>query len=380
MARRGRPLLPDTIAPSWLVVQLLGTLFSVATLLTARESQAWIWACYGVSAALWMGFVATAHWRPIPAAVLLAAASVVPAAVLGWAQDSSAIILCVIALGRLATLTRVSVTVIVGMALLDITLVLSSSAFAGASMTEAATDVGIMLLLLLIGLNRRQYEVQAAQAEQLLEQTRLAQAEHARAAALDERTRIARELHDVLAHSLGALGVQLELAEALLAEKSDVDGALRTVRRSRRLAADGLAEARDAVAALRRDVLPLAEALAAVADAHARDHAVSVDFAATGEVRPLPSAAVVSLVGVAREALTNAGKHAPDQPVTVRLAYEADLVRLSVSSALVSAGRSQPGDGGFGLTGMRERLALAGGTLTSGPCDGEWRVVAEVPA
>ncbi|GAA4542050.1 sensor histidine kinase [Amycolatopsis samaneae] len=380
MARRGRPLLPDTIAPSWLVVQLLGTLFVVATLLTAREPRAWLWVCYGVSATLWLGFVAAAPRRPVLAAVLLALASVVPAAVLGWAGDSSAVILCVIALGRLATLTRVSVTAIVGMALLDMALVLSSSAFTGASMAEAATDVGIMLLLMLIGLNRRQYEVQAAQAEQLLAQTRLAQAEHARAAALDERTRIARELHDVLAHSLGALGVQLELAEALLAEKSDVDGALRTVRRSRRLAADGLAEARDAVAALRRDVLPLAEALAAAAEAHARDHAVRVDFAATGQARPLPSAAAVSLVGVAREALTNAGKHAPGEPVTMRLAYEPAAVRLSVSSALVSDERSRPGEGGFGLTGMRERLALAGGTLGSGPEDGQWRVVAEVPA
>jgi len=63
------------------------------------------------------------------------------------------------------------------------------------------------------GLNRRQYEVQARQTEQLLEQTRLAQNEHARAAALEERGRIARDLHDVLAHSLGALSVQLEVAE-----------------------------------------------------------------------------------------------------------------------------------------------------------------------
>jgi signal transduction histidine kinase len=370
---RGRPLLPDTIAPSWLVVQLLGTLFVAATLVTAREPDPRIWVCYGVAAACWTGFAVLAHRLPRTAAVLLAVASAVPAAVLGWAGDSSAIILSVIALGRLATLTAVSVAAIVGTGLLDVVLAVTSHAVAGTG--PGLADPGVMLLLVLLGLNRRQYEVQATQAGALLDQTRLAQVEHARAAALDERTRIARELHDVLAHSLGALGVQLELAEALLAERSDVDGALRTVRRSRRLAAEGLAEARDAVAALRRDVLPLADALAAVAAAHARDHGVPVTFAADGTPWPVPSAAVVALVGTAREALTNAGKHAPGQDVRVRLGYTGDVVRLEVVNALPDF---TPTSEGFGLAGMRERLALAGGTLASGPDDGRWRVLAEV--
>ncbi|WP_328645767.1 histidine kinase [Amycolatopsis sp. NBC_00348] len=368
-----RPLLPDTIAPSWLVVQTLGTLFVAAILLTAREPDPRIWAGYGVSAACWLGFVVLAYRLPRTAAVLLAVASAVPAAVLGWAGDSSAIVLSVVALGRLATLVTVGVAAIVAVGVADVALAVTSYAVAGRSL--GLVDLGVMLLLVLLGLNRRQYEVQAKQAEALLEQTRLAQAEHSRAAALDERTRIARELHDVLAHSLGALGVQLELAEVLLAEKSDVDGALATVRRSRRLANDGLAEARDAVAALRRDVLPLADALAAVAAAHARDHGVSVAFAAEGASRPLPSAAVVALVGTAREALTNAGKHAPGADVRMRLTYEPDVVRLDVVNTTSDFTRTGEG---FGLAGMRERLALAGGSLASGPEAGRWRVLAEV--
>lgn len=373
---RGRPLLPDTIAPSWLVVQLLGTLFIAAVQLTAREPDLRVWVCYGVASACWLGFVALAHRAPRTAAVLLAIASALPAAVLGWAGDSSAIILSIIALGRFATLAQVSVAAIVGVGLLDMGLALTSDILAGHSILTGLADPGAMLLLVLLGLNRRQYEVQAAQAKELLRQTQLAQAEHTRAAALDERTRIARELHDVLAHSLGALSVQLELAEALLAHKSDVDGALRTIRRSRGLATEGLAEARDAVAALRRDILPLPEALAAIGEAHARDHRVGVDFAANGTPRPLPSAAVVSLVGSAREALTNAGKHAPGQDITVLLTY-ADVVRLEVGNALPDG--AAPGEG-FGLAGMRERLALAGGTLSAGAEDGRWRVVAEVRA
>jgi signal transduction histidine kinase len=370
-----RPL-PDTIAPSWLVVQLLGTLVFAATLLTAREPEPGIWTAYGAATACWLGFVLLAPRRPKTAAGLLAVASALPAAVVGWAGDSSAILLSVIALGRLATLTSVSVGTILGCSLLDIGLAVTSHALAGQSLGGTLAEPGVMLLLVLLGLNRRQYEVQATQTQALLEQTRFAQAEHARAAALDERTRIARELHDVLAHSLGALGVQLELADALLTERSDVDGALRSVRRSRRLAADGLAEARDAVAALRRDVLPLTGTLAATAAAHARDHRVTVAFDADGETRPLPSAVVVALAGIAREALTNAGKHAPGQDVRMRLSYAPGVVRLDVRNAHEAFTRTGEG---FGLAGMRERLALAGGTLTSGPEDGEWRVLAEVP-
>ncbi|SEF30865.1 Signal transduction histidine kinase [Amycolatopsis pretoriensis] len=370
-----RPLLPDTIAPTWLVVQVLGTLFVAGTLLTAREPNPWIWAAYGVSSACWLGFVALASRRPKTAAALLAVAGALPAALVGRAADSSAILMAVIPLGRLAALTTVGVGAIVGVGLLEMALAVTAHLVAGQSLGAALADAAVMLLLVLVGLNRRQYEVQAGQAEALLDQTRLAQAEHARAAALDERTRIAREIHDVLAHSLGALRVQLELAEALLTERSDVDGALRSVRRSRRLAADGLAEARNAVAALRRDVPPLAEALAAVTAEHAGDHGADVGFEADGEPRPLPSAAVVALVSVAREALTNAGKHAPGEDVRMRLEYASEEVRLEVRNPRSEFTRTGEG---FGLAGMRERLALAGGTLESGPDDGYWRVLARI--
>ncbi len=373
MGKRERPLLPDTIAPSWLVVQLLGTAAVVVVLLTARESSAWIWTAYGVCGACWLGFVAASPRFPRVATVLLAVSSVAPSIALGWAEDSSAIVLAVVTVSRFATLTEPSVAAILGVVGLDASLAAVTGLVAGASAPLVFGNVGVLLVLMLLGLNRRQYEVQAAQAAALLEQTKLAQSEHARAAALDERTRIAREIHDVLAHSLGALGIHLEVAEALLAEKSDVDGALGRVRLSRRLAADGLAEARDAVAALRSDVPSLAEALRLLADAH-HD---GVSFDASGEERPLPSAAVVSLVGVAREALTNAAKHAPGRPVSLLLRFTPSEVRLRVWNDLGDTVRSED-TGGFGLTGMRERLALAGGTLTAGPDGGRWTVEAVV--
>ncbi|MGK4593601.1 sensor histidine kinase [Amycolatopsis sp. w19] len=375
MGKREKPLLPDTIAPSWLVVQALGTAAVVVVLLTASESSPWIWTAYGVSGACWLGFVATSPRFPRVATVLLAVASVAPSIALGWAEDSSAIVLAVVTVSRFATLTEPSVAAILGVVGLDASLAAVTGLVAGATEPLVFGNVGVLLVLMLLGLNRRQYEVQAVQAAALLEQTKLAQSEHARAAALDERTRIAREIHDVLAHSLGALGVHLEVAEALLAEKSDVDGALGRVRLSRRLAADGLAEARDAVAALRNDVPSPAEALRQLAAAH-HDGAT---FEVLGEQRPLPSAAVVSLVGVAREALTNAAKHASGRPVSLRLHFTEAEVRLRVWNELGETVRTED-TGGFGLTGMRERLALAGGTLAAGPDDGRWTVEAVVRA
>ena len=151
-------------------------------------------------------------------------------------------------------------------------------------------------------------------------------------------------MHDVLAHSLGALTVQLEVAEGLLSEKGDVTAALTHVRRSHRLALDGLTEARGAVAALREDVPPLPEAVRGLVESYRRDHRMTVEFLLDGEPRTLPSAAVVSLLRATREALTNAGKHAPGAPVTVALTFAADKCgcRCAIRSP---TGRGRPRTG-----------------------------------
>jgi signal transduction histidine kinase len=372
-----RPLLPDTIAPGWLVVQVLGTLFIAATLITTPESSPSVWTCYAVSAAGWVVFVVTEQRWPRFGAGLLGVAAVPPAVALGSAADSSALILAVIMLGRFATLVSPSVVAITLISVVDMALAFAPFFAGRSSGWEALGNASLMLVVVLFGLNRRQYEVQATQTELLLEQTRRAQTEQARAAALDERTRIAREIHDVLAHSLGALGVQLELAEALLSESQDVDAALVTIRRSRRLAADGLAEARNAVVALRRDVPSLTDALEALADGHRGDHQVAVHFTPAGAAHPVSSGATVSLVATAREALTNAAKHSPGAEITMSLDFSPEAVRLRVRNDLQEGSATTPSPG-YGLAGMRERLALAGGTLTSGRADGAWEVTAEV--
>ncbi|MET9275929.1 histidine kinase [Kribbella sp. NPDC003557] len=343
---------------------------AVAVLATARPADGWVWVVLGVSFALFLAGSVLMVARPYVAFSLLSVVTISGALIAGYPQ-SNALVLVLVAITDIAVIdfrrhgNRPIVAAGIGVA----------AAYAASVWLFDQSDSWYFTQLLwtavlaAFGLNRRQYEVQARQTEQLLEQTRLAQSEQARAATLEERGRIARDLHDVLAHSLGALSVQLEVAEALLEERGDTAGALERVRRSRRLAVQGLAEARNAVAALRADAVPeLPTALAGLAEQHEKDHGTAVRLTVTGYPRKLDSAVTVALLGAAREALTNAAKHAPGQTVEMRL----DGVRLSVRNKGVTSGE------GFGLTGMRERLALVGGTLAAGPDGDDWLVVAEV--
>jgi signal transduction histidine kinase len=243
-----------------------------------------------------------------------------------------------------------------------------------------------LLLGLLLGLNRCNHRVQAEQARALAARSDELREEQARAAALDERARIAREIHDVLAHSLGALGLQIELAEAVLTDTGDQERAAGILHQAHRMAADGLAETRRAVHALRGQTPPLPEGLAELSAEHQRRHGAQVTFEVTGEPRALPPDAGLALTRTAREALVNAAKHAPRQPVQVRLDYAGSGTSVMVTSHLASgspADGPEPAlvtvNGGYGLTGMRERLLLLDGTLSAGRNGGDWVVEARVP-
>jgi signal transduction histidine kinase len=253
--------------------------------------------------------------------------------------------------------------------------------WSGLGASAALGYPAILLGAAMIGLTRRQYVAQSLAAEALLAQTQRTQAESRRAAALDERTRIAREIHDVLAHALGGLTVQLEAAELLLDERHDVDGALERIRACRRTAREGLDEARRAVAALRSDSQPLPRSLAGLLESH-RDQGADGELAIEGDVRVLSPEVELALMRAVQEALTNARRHAPGSIVRVRLVYEATSTRVTITNdtatrvpSALGAGRS----GGYGLAGMRERLELAGGSLAAGASGEGWTVSAEVP-
>src|SRR6201994_3424700 len=241
---------------------------------------------------------------------------------------------------------------------------------------------------LLLGHFIRTRQEQGEQAAALLARTQQLQAEQSRTEVLDERARIAREIHDVLAHSLGALSIQIQAARAVLTDHQDIDRALEVLATAQRMASDGLTETRRAVHALRSDAVPLDQELRQAARAHRERYGAEVAFTVGGQPRPLAPDATVALLRTGQEALVNAAKHAPGQRISVRLEYGADDVSLMVVNDLpgdgdpapVAAARPHTVDGGYGLTGMRGRVRLVNGTLVVSAEDGHWIVAAGLPS
>ena len=240
-----------------------------------------------------------------------------------------------------------------------------------------------------IGLIRHEYSTRAEQAERMLAETRRAHEAETQAAALAERARIARDIHDVLAHSLAAVSVNLQAAEGLLAagtlpsDNPDLARAIGCIDRAGTFTREGLAAARRAVMALRDDTEPLIDRLSSLADQYRAVGDLEVDFEITGEIRPVSAEASLAAYRTAQEALTNARKHSPGQPVTLRLGFEPDQITVDVTNPLPPRRIQRPladTGAGYGLTGLRERAALAGGALEAGPAAGNWHVSLRIPA
>ncbi|HZU72201.1 MAG TPA: histidine kinase [Acidimicrobiales bacterium] len=226
------------------------------------------------------------------------------------------------------------------------------------------------------GRTRRQYTERARQAEALLAERTRADAERDRATALAERNRIAREIHDVLAHSLGALAVQLDAADAVLEADGHSGKAHDLVKQARQLAVRGLAETRQAVHALRDEPVALEERLRALVV----DDAASLCVA--GTAHPVDTATGVALYRAAQEAVTNARKHAPGAPIELHLQYGPAATALTVTNGEPpgsAPGPLAPTGGGFGLVGMRERVELLGGTVSAGPAGAGFAVRVVIP-
>src|SRR5690242_21422817 len=195
----------------------------------------------------------------------------------------------------------------------------------------------------------RRIRVQEAQAEQLLIELEESRGAELRAAALAERQRLARDMHDVLAHSLSGLLLQLEGAR-LLALASPADERLAgTIDRAHELARSGLDEARRAIGMLRDDELPGPDRLAALTAAFQADTGVPARFSSSGTPRELASAVRIALYRVTQEALTNVRKHACPERVEVRLDYLPTEVHLEVEDFEVPPAGGPRGPGGNGF-------------------------------
>jgi signal transduction histidine kinase len=220
------------------------------------------------------------------------------------------------------------------------------------------------------------------QAERLLIELEGTRAAQARAAGLAERQRLAREMHDVLAHSLSGLMLQLEGARMLVAGNPSDPRLPGVIERAHHLGKAGFEEARRAIGMLRDDELPGPERLAGLAAQFQEVSGVPCQFTVSGQAYELPSEAGLAVYRVAQEALTNITKHACPERVEVQLGYEPCGTRLTVENFAMNweTPRVANDGSGYGLTGMRERAELLGGELTTAMTRAGFRVELRVPA
>jgi signal transduction histidine kinase len=198
----------------------------------------------------------------------------------------------------------------------------------------------------------------------------------------EERARIARELHDVIAHSVSVMVVQAGAARTLLTE--DVESARESLLAVERSGRQALEEMRRLLGMLRRDqreaeLLPQ-PGLGSVHALVERVRATGLDIELTvdGTPSPLPPGVDLSAYRILQEALTNTVRHARASAARVRLAYRANLVEVEVEDD--GAGNATAHGDGHGLIGMRERVDLYGGTFEAGPrTGGGFRVRASLP-
>lgn len=291
-----------------------------------------------------------------------------------WPWNTVQIIGFLLVLARLAVTQRSGVTIwATALSLLPVFLYTwGTNAWGAAMLLVAIAAIGDIF-------SRRRHT------RELLEQSNeLTELERARRAILEERTRIAREMHDVVAHHMSMIAVRAETAPYRLPGlPSEATDELAGIAASAR---EALADMRRLLGVLRSDQsgpeMSPQPTLSDVADlvARARDSGVDVTFHT--DISEM-SAGPVGLAAyrITQEALANAARHAPGRPVTIEVRDTGERLELTVRNPLDPAGPAGPaGRGGHGIVGMRERATLLGGTLTAGPVESSFVVHAVLPA
>ncbi|MGW2615930.1 sensor histidine kinase [Streptomyces sp. NPDC001500] len=247
-----------------------------------------------------------------------------------------------------------------------------------------ASTLFLPVLAVLVGLwqgsRRRLVQALAADVEHLSVETRLRE----EAARIAERSRIAAEMHDVLAHRLSLIalhtGVLTTKSDSLPAPVAERLGLLRTT------SVEALADLRDVLGVLRDpDATPAGAALAPMmrevgelAD-EARAAGQHIELTVEGCPEEAPTTHRLAVYRIVQEALTNARKHADGAPVTVRVGYQPPATLVEVTNP-PGAARADAVGSGYGLVGLRERVTALGGGLQSGPAGaGAWRLAARIP-
>jgi two-component system, NarL family, sensor kinase len=196
----------------------------------------------------------------------------------------------------------------------------------------------------------------------------------AESGAIEERNRLAREIHDTLAQGLTAIALQLETADALLETDNANERARGAIAQALQLTRANLEEARRSVLDLRAAPLegrPLAEALDGLVKEWAARRKVEASFEVVGSTRPLPPRIEIGLYRILQEALTNIGRHAHAHCVSIQLQMMIDQIRLVIDDDGRGFDPALVGENSFGLVGMNERAKLLGGSLEVGSSEGE---------
>lgn len=260
---------------------------------------------------------------------------------------------------------------------------LSTVAFAIIVAVVSGSLVGLLAgagipLLVQRAIERRELIAERDRAQALLAEVQAGREAETQTAALRERGRIARDMHDVLAHSLAGLSLQLQAVRALAAREDVGAVLLDPLDKAAALARDGLTEAREVVGALRDPVGLGLDALPTLVDRHPGNLRLSTH----GVPIPVSAEAGHAVYRAVQEALTNAARYAPGAEVEVNLTWLPEGARVRIDDTGLPPGRSAvSGQGtGLGLAGMDDRIRQAGGTLHAGPRDeGGWRVEIAVP-
>jgi signal transduction histidine kinase len=205
--------------------------------------------------------------------------------------------------------------------------------------------------------------------------------ELARSAVAEERTRIARELHDVVAHSVSIIAVQAGAAEQVI--DTDPGAAREYMGAVRRTARETMREMRGLLSVLREDEASYAPqpGLSRLDDLldEVREAGVSVELVQLGDRRELPAGVDLVAYRVVQESLTNVRKHAPSAAARVALRYAAEAVELEITNEGGGPPTTSNDDSGHGLLGMRERVRVFGGEFEAGAHNGGFRVRALLP-
>jgi signal transduction histidine kinase len=279
---------------------------------------------------------------------------------------------------------RLDLHLLIGVWLVTSATVFWSYLLPGQRNALAAANVGVLFLTVvlaygyLIGTRRRLQQ-------ELVEGKQQREEDQARRALLEERARIARELHDIVAHHMSVIAVRTETAPFRIPELPPA--AREDMAETSAIAREALTEMRRLLGVLRgadasaeRAPQPGIDRLEALITA-VRGAGLAVDLEVSGAERPLPSGVELSAYRIIQEALSNTLRHAPGARATVEVGYEPDRLWLRVRNDRPTVARSrQPAAAGQGIIGMRERAAMLGGDLAAGQtADGGYLVEAALP-